>query len=130
MKSISTKFIAATVLLGATQVCAFGALVYKGCFSSSDGLTYNSSYIFNTKGYCQTQCAPLNDITFATANSTDCWCGNELPPASALVADSFCNAPCAGYDTEDCMTFLPTICLRRQLTWLTGGGAQYWSVYL
>lgn len=117
MKSI-LSLVASSVLLGASQVAAYGAnnpgaLVYKGCYSSSTGLTLNSTYTFQTQGWCQKQCAPLGQFTLATAASTDCYCGMELPPTSKLVSDSFCNAPCAGYGSDMC-----------------GGAQGYFSVWL
>jgi cell wall integrity and stress response component len=117
MKSISSlTFIAAAVLLGATDAAAepipapatllerqYNTLTYEGCYSSSSGLSYNVSYKFNTKGYCQTQCVPAGYTVQATTNKTDCWCGNDVPPSSSKVDDSFCNDGCAGYGTEMCM---------------------------
>lgn len=107
MKSIST-LIASSLLLGASTVSAYGAsapgpVVYKGCYSTSTGLSLNSSYTFNTQGYCQTQCAPLSYNVLATSQSTDCYCGNEIPPAADLVSDSYCSSPCAGYGQDMCM---------------------------
>ncbi|TVY58910.1 Cell wall integrity and stress response component [Lachnellula suecica] len=112
MKSIAS-LAAISVLFGASTVSAYGALVYKGCYSSSTGLSLNNTYTYGTQGYCQTQCAPIGSTTLATSQGDQCWCGNELPPTSALVADSFCNAPCAGYGADNC-----------------GGPSGYWSVYL
>jgi len=78
------------------------SLKYEGCYSSSSGLTYNSTYIYNSRGYCQTACVPLGFSVQAETNKTDCWCGNDVPPSSAKVDDSFCNQGCAGIDTEMC----------------------------
>lgn len=88
-------------------------LTYQGCFKSGDGLHKNSTYIYNSKGYCQTQCAPIDFAVQATYNGDECWCGDDLPPADDLVDDSKCNSPCAGIDLEMC-----------------GGTKLYWSVYL
>lgn len=38
----------------------------------------------------------------ATTEGSTCLCGNELPPESAKVDESKCNAPCDGYDIENC----------------------------
>ncbi|TVY32721.1 Cell wall integrity and stress response component [Lachnellula subtilissima] len=118
MKSISSLVTFGGLLLSASHVAAYGAsspgpVVYKGCYSTSTGLTMNSSYTFNTQGYCQTQCAPLSKSVLATKSSTDCWCGNELPPTADLVSDSHCDAPCAGYGSDMC-----------------GSSQDYWSVWL
>ena len=140
MKSIFSLTVAATALLGASTVAAeslsgaalayrqYKTLVEEGCYSSSTGLTKNSSYIYNSKGYCQLQCVPLNKAVQATSNADECWCGDEIPPASSKVDDSFCNSPCSGYGDE--------ICMRIQLEILSianhviGGGDNYWTVYL
>ncbi|KAF7890646.1 hypothetical protein EAF00_008961 [Botryotinia globosa] len=122
MKSTSTlAFIAATALVGHAIAAPspdiiprqYKTLTYQGCFSSGAGLTKNSSYTYNSKGYCQTQCVPADYAVQATYNSNECWCGDDLPPAADLVDDSKCNSPCAGIDTEMC-----------------GGTKRYWSVYL
>lgn len=122
MKSISTLTIIAATALFSNAVAvpapepstiAYKTLTYKGCFSSGDGLTKNSTYTYNSKGYCQTQCVPIDYAVQATYNSDECWCGNDLPPAADLVDDSKCDSPCAGIDTEMC-----------------GGTKLYWSVYL
>jgi len=118
MKSISSLVAFSGLLLSASHVAAYGAsapgpVVYKGCYSSSTGLTMNSSYTFNSQGYCQTQCAPLSYSVLATKSSTDCWCGNELPPTADLVSDSHCDAPCAGYGSDMC-----------------GSSQDFWSVWL
>ncbi|ESZ93607.1 hypothetical protein SBOR_6036 [Sclerotinia borealis F-4128] len=122
MKSISNlAIIAAVALIGNViaapapepSTIAYKTLTYQGCFSSGDGLTKNSSYTYNSKGYCQTQCVPIDFAVQATYNSDECWCGDDLPPADDLVDDSKCNSPCAGINTEMC-----------------GGTKRYWSVYL
>lgn len=92
----------------------YKTLTYMGCFSSGLGLTKNSTYIFNSKGWCQHQCVPAGEYAVqATYNSDECWCGDDLPPAADLVDDSKCNSPCAGTSLEMC-----------------GGTKLYWSVYL
>lgn len=113
MKSIFS--LTAVVLLGASNVAAraeypaaalayrqYKTLVYEGCYSSSSGLTKNSSYTFNTKGYCQEQCVPMGMAVEATSNGDECWCGNSVPPASAKVDDDKCTTTCTGYGPEIC----------------------------
>ncbi|KAM3069988.1 Protein SLG1 [Clarireedia jacksonii] len=121
MRSISTfAFIAATTLVGRSiaapspepSALALKTLKYQGCFSSGTGLSKNSTYVFNSKGYCQTQCVPLDQAVQATHNSDECWCGDYLPPSNTLVDDTLCNDPCSGIDQEMC------------------GGVKYFSVYL
>lgn len=123
MKSILS--LAAVVLLGASNVVAraeypaaalayrqYKTLVYEGCYSSSSGLSLNSTYTYNTKGYCQERCVPINKAVQATSNADECWCGDNMPPASAKVSDSKCSSTCTGYGTEYC------------------GGDGFFSVYL
>lgn len=128
MRSISTLAIIAATALVSNAFAApapevpealellrrqYKTLTYEGCFSSGDGLSKNSTYTYNSKGYCQTQCVPIDAAVQATYNGNECWCGNELPPADTLVDDSKCDSPCSGIDTEMC-----------------GGTKLYWSVYL
>ncbi|KAL3426239.1 Cell wall integrity and stress response component 1 [Phlyctema vagabunda] len=112
--SSSLAFVAATVLLAAhrTTAVALKAMTAKGCYSSSTGLTFNQTYIYQTSGYCQELCVVAGQSVLATSEQDACYCGNLLPPASSKVADSFCNEPCAGYDLENC------------------GGDGYFTVYL
>lgn len=122
MKSILS--IAAVMLLGASTVVAnreypaaalqyrqWGALLYSGCYSSSDGSAKNSSIKFNSKGACQTVCLPTGAAVLSV-QETDCYCGDELPPKDSLVDDSKCSAICPGYGVEKC------------------GANGYWTVYL
>jgi len=122
MKSIFS--LAAVLLLGASQVTAreypakaleyrqYKTLVYKGCYSDNGDLTKDDSYEFQSKGYCQQQCVPKKQAVQATSNSDECWCGMELPAASAKVDDSKCTSNCTGYGPEMC------------------GGDGFFSVYL
>ncbi|CAD6451482.1 d3a998fd-2dce-4e0b-a0ca-bbd7b38cde67 [Sclerotinia trifoliorum] len=123
MKSISTLAIIAATACISNAIAApslelytrqYKTLTYMGCFSSGEGLTKNSTYIYNSKGWCQMQCVPAAEYAVqATYNSDECWCGDDLPPAADLVDDSKCNSPCAGTSLEMC-----------------GGTKLYWSVYL
>ncbi|EDN92066.1 hypothetical protein SS1G_07928 [Sclerotinia sclerotiorum 1980 UF-70] len=123
MKSMYTLAIVAATALISNSIAApspelytrqYKTLTYMGCFSSGLGLTKNSTYIFNSKGWCQHQCVPAGEYAVqATYNSDECWCGDDLPPAADLVDDSKCNSPCAGTSLEMC-----------------GGTKLYWSVYL
>ena len=77
-------------------------MTYQGCFSSSDGLTDQGSWTFQTSGYCQPICVNANQAVLATTGGTNCFCGDVLPPADSKVDDSKCSTPCDGYDTEEC----------------------------
>ena len=124
MKSILSVSLAATVLLYAFPATAdpISRLStrqtvtypnYMGCYNSASGLTNHGPYTYQSKGYCHDNvCAPIGSSVEATSNGTDCWCGNSLPPASAMVEKKYCNVNCAGYGAfEQC------------------GGNGYFSVY-
>lgn len=80
-----------------------GEIKYDACYSSSEGMTFNSTAKYNSKGYCRTQCIGMGSAVTAVSNSTECWCGDELPPTSSEVDDSKCSDICPGYGTESCM---------------------------
>jgi len=81
----------------------YGQLTYKGCFASSTGLTLNSTYTFNTNGYCKDQCVALSQTVVGLTAGAECWCGNTYPPKDTLSADDTkCNANCTGYGSEMC----------------------------
>jgi len=112
MRSTST-LVAAGMLFAASTVSAqvYGVDVTKGCYSAVDNYVFNTTYIYNTDGYCQKQCAPLGYNAMATTKGTDCWCGQAIPDASVKVEDALCNTKCAGFGDKMC------------------GGAKYWTVY-
>ncbi|KAJ9499328.1 Protein SLG1 [Exophiala xenobiotica] len=70
---------------------------------------HNPSYLedqgantFQTSGYCQTVCVAANKPVMATTGGSNCYCGDELPPASAKVDNSNCNSPCQGFNQQTC----------------------------
>lgn len=87
-------------LLGASNVAAFSATI-EGCYSSTTGLTLNSTDTFNSAGYCSTQCLALSMPVMATKDST-CYCGPTLPPASTSTDNSSCTTECPGYPSDKC----------------------------
>lgn len=96
-----------------TSALALNATTYVGCFSSSSGLTEDSTYQYQSSGYCQQTCVDNNNqAVLGLTSGDDCWCGSSVPPTSAKVSDSKCNTPCTGYGQDSC------------------GGTNYWSVYL
>jgi cell wall integrity and stress response component len=96
--------VAAGMLITASTVSAqgFGVDVTKGCYSMLPDYTFNSSFAYNTDGYCQKQCAPLGFNAMATTKGTDCWCGQNIPDPSTKVANTFCNTKCAGFGDKMC----------------------------
>lgn len=117
MKTASSSILAAAAVLLASLAhadpvadaapapsAALSTDTFEGCYSSAGALTYNNRYTYQTSGWCQGQC--VNDANYAvmaTTNSTDCYCGNTLPPQSDKVDNSNCNLHCAGYASEMCM---------------------------
>jgi cell wall integrity and stress response component len=79
-------------------------LVYSGCYSSSNGLTDQGYYQFQTQGYCQPICVNKNDAVLGLSGGSHCWCGSVLPPADSKVNESNCNTPCNGYGQDMCKT--------------------------
>jgi len=73
-----------------------------GCYSSSNGLSKQGTWTYQTKGYCQQRCVDAGHTVEATSNKDECWCGDSLPPSSAKVDDSKCSSGCTGYGTEMC----------------------------
>ena len=56
-----------------------------------------------TPDLCKQACFVENDYDFAgVQNGNSCWCGDEEPPISNLLADSECNKPCAGDQSAMC----------------------------
>lgn len=97
---MSKYTIAMVAALGASNVAAFSATI-EGCYSSTTGLTLNSTDTFNSAGYCSTQCLALEMPVMATKDST-CYCGPTLPPASTSTDNSSCTTQCPGYPSDKC----------------------------
>lgn len=87
-------------LMGASSVAAFAPAI-QGCYSSTTGLSQNSTDTFNSAGYCSTQCLALAMPVMATKDST-CYCGSQLPPESTSTDNSSCTTSCPGYPSDKC----------------------------
>ncbi|MCJ1224111.1 hypothetical protein MMC12_000754 [Toensbergia leucococca] len=96
----------------ATPSLVLNAMTPEGCFSSSSPMQDQGSYEYQSSGYCQKICVTLGKAVMGTTMGSNCWCGDELPPADSQVSDSECNTPCYGYNKANC------------------GGANTWSVSL
>ena len=140
MKSISsTTLLTALVLLGSSRASwipeleertGYKTLISVGCFASSTGLTKNSTYTYQSSGYCQIQCVGINMSVQGLSNSDECWCGDEMPPLSSKQADnSSCDDPCAGFPSDMCM-YLSWNLSGRVTNRVIGGGLGYYTVYL
>ncbi|KAL1866656.1 Protein SLG1 [Paecilomyces lecythidis] len=113
MKSLSqmTAMTVSTLLLAlrfasadpdANPDVALKTMTDKGCYSSSEPLTDQGSYTFQSTGYCQKLCANKNFSVMALTKGSNCLCGNELPPSSAKTDDSDCQTPCDGWPASMC----------------------------
>ncbi|KAJ5168070.1 uncharacterized protein N7482_003664 [Penicillium canariense] len=108
--TMRTALTASSILLAAGPVTAksFQVLAPRatmtliGCYSSSDGLGNQTSYTFQSSGWCQDRCVIDNAAVFALTAGSDCLCGEELPPSSAKVAKGKCNTPCDGWPQDMC----------------------------
>ncbi|KAJ5814754.1 hypothetical protein N7474_006531 [Penicillium riverlandense] len=85
---------------------------YVACYDNNEGLTNETSYNYQSQGWCQTYCMKTNAAVFAMTGGSDCLCGDELPPESGKVSDSRCNTKCDGWPSVMC------------------GGPGVWSVWL
>ncbi|KAL4788206.1 hypothetical protein BJX76DRAFT_353502 [Aspergillus varians] len=113
MKSItlSSVFTTTALLLARSSPVAADE-TYIGCFSSSDPLSDQGSYQYQSNGYCNDLCLGKNYAVFGLFNADHCFCGNKLPAKSTEVSDSQCSKPCAAWPIVMC------------------GGSSSYSVYL
>ncbi|KIW11522.1 hypothetical protein PV08_10823 [Exophiala spinifera] len=83
---------------------AAGAIETLDCYQLSDPsyLQDQGAYTFQSSGYCKGVCVALNKPVMATTGGTNCFCGDELPPASAKTNIDNCNTPCKGFSQQTC----------------------------
>ncbi|OBT59099.1 hypothetical protein VE04_00699 [Pseudogymnoascus sp. 24MN13] len=80
---------------------------YLGCYSESTGPRllpkgYGNGPS-NSNGVCQTQCLAYGSVFAGTEYQTECWCGNAIPPPTALaILDDKCSYTCANATGEVC----------------------------
>lgn len=75
---------------------------YQGCYSSAASMTSVGTYMYQSSGYCSTQCSNKNSPSMALTNGNDCYCGDEIPADSDKVDDTKCNTACTGYGQTNC----------------------------
>ncbi|MCJ1307743.1 hypothetical protein MMC25_001391 [Agyrium rufum] len=75
---------------------------YQGCYSSMGDLVDQGEYEYQALGWCQPLCVRQNQPVLALTTGSNCSCGALVPPLSALVDDSKCNAPCDGFQNDTC----------------------------
>ena len=80
-----------------------GVAVVQGCFSSPGELDSIGVIEWNAKGICAVDnCRAKGFEVAASMGGNECYCGHKYPPKAALVDDSKCDSPCAGYDWDAC----------------------------
>nr|OQO16712.1 hypothetical protein B0A51_14971 [Rachicladosporium sp. CCFEE 5018] len=85
-----------------THAQALNAMTYQGCYSSSQPLTDQGPWTYQTSGYCQPICVKQGQAVLGLSGGSDCWCGDMLPSPGTKVGDEMCSTPCNGYDKENC----------------------------
>lgn len=109
----TTSTSASTTKMGVEQPSAAPTIdvpTVQGCFSSQGDLKSVGVLSFNSIDKCAVDtCKAQGYAVGASMGANECYCGNEYPPASALVNDSNCDAPCTGYGTQACQCTTDTI---------------------
>ncbi len=85
-----------------TPSVAASQYTYSGCYSSSNPLSDQGSWTYQSPGYCQQKCVAMNKPVMGTTKGLNCWCGDLLPDASSKVSDPQCNTKCQGFDKDMC----------------------------
>ncbi|KAJ5679671.1 hypothetical protein N7462_007915 [Penicillium macrosclerotiorum] len=78
------------------------SMTLVGCYSSKEGLTNQTSYTFQSSGWCLDRCVGYNAAVFALTGGSDCLCGEELPPSSDKVSSGKCSTACDGWPQDMC----------------------------
>ncbi|KAL2219216.1 hypothetical protein M432DRAFT_338948 [Thermoascus aurantiacus ATCC 26904] len=71
------------------------------CYNSPGSLTSAGTDIYQSHLFCRQTCAK-QDKEIAGLQGSECFCGDEPPPASTKVDDSKCSTPCPGYPDDTC----------------------------
>ncbi|KAJ5747531.1 uncharacterized protein N7511_009227 [Penicillium nucicola] len=77
------------------------ALNYIGCYSTSETFTNRTSHLYQSFGWCLTECGNHNAATFAL-QGYECLCGNGLPPSENRVVKQKCQTICPGFAEDVC----------------------------
>ncbi|KAI1175269.1 hypothetical protein F4777DRAFT_598595 [Nemania sp. FL0916] len=78
-----------------------GSDTVAGCFSDLGDMTPDSTYTYNSQGYCAPRCRDKGKPVGATYLKA-CYCGTKMPNKKTLLPDSKCNEPCPGFDPQAC----------------------------
>jgi cell wall integrity and stress response component len=79
-----------------------GAIQTLGCYDDAGSLTEFGDAIYQTSGYCQSNCTGLEKPVMAIIGGSTCFCGDELPAKNHEVDDSKCNSICMGFGEQTC----------------------------
>lgn len=90
------------LLASGLPVVLGGAMEFKGCYSSTAGMTDKGKYTFQSSGYCQQQCQKDGSKVFALWKGSNCLCGDKLPPESDKVSKDKCDVTCDGWPQDMC----------------------------
>lgn len=95
--------LAISALLLSSGIPAVNAsALFKGCYSSSQGLEDQGTYTYQSTGWCEDHCKGKGKEVAALWKGSHCLCGSELPPESAKVDKSKCDVTCDGYPADMC----------------------------
>lgn len=87
-----------------SNIPQLGRPVSQGCFNTKGNMTALDPQIPGERmssGSCTLACKDAG-WWLAGLHGPQCLCGMAIPPESASVADSKCNAPCSSYPQEAC----------------------------
>lgn len=79
-----------------------GTDTVHGCYSSKGSLDDGVVIPYNSQGKCNILCRDKLKKSVAATYSGTCYCGDEYPASSSLIAPGKCNEPCPGFGDEAC----------------------------
>lgn len=79
-----------------------GTDTVHGCYSSKGSLDDGRTIEFNSQGECNKVCRDQLKKAVAATYANTCFCGDEYPNSSSLVAPNKCNEPCPGFGPHAC----------------------------
>ena len=86
----------------ALPVYSLSSTASMGCYSEIESFKNQGPYTYQSPGHCQAQCAEDDYKVAALSRGNMCYCGNEMPPDSAKIADDKCDVPCSGWPAGSC----------------------------
>lgn len=71
------------------------------CYNDVGSLSASHSTAYQSVAMCEQFCHADKKLVYAVQGE-QCYCGDELPPASAQVSNKECSIRCPGYPSEKC----------------------------